>query len=230
MSTTRTKLYLALAATALLAIAAGSTVVEARPGSGPSDGGAHRADNSTAARDCSRAPDPAQCEKRVENAQEMREKRQEKCNPPANETAEKQCKAAKEVAKKGLKARREANALIHAIAAHEAILGKLEYKIAKVQQKLNDGNLTVNQTAELHKRLDRLEAMHDRQVAKIDELQAKLDGLKAKWAEVRDHVKERRERHQSDGADDDESEPTSTTTSTTASTTSSTTSSSTSGA
>ena len=188
--TPKNKLRMALVATAVLALAAMSPLVEAKESRGP------------------KGPD---ADGRGHGKEGVRERMAAQyhamCDEPANDTSEKRCEKLAQKMGNETKARRHAHALLGAIAAHERILGRIEYKIVKVEGKLAEGNLTGNQTEALEMRLEKLEAMKERQVAKIDELQAKLDALKAKWEAARERADEDEDDDADESDDDADDDP-----------------------
>ena len=189
----KTKTLFAVLATALLALGATALAVEAKE-TGRPDG---------------RGPPEKAEERRAEaeaKREEAKEKMQARCAAFDNETRERRCE---HLVGAAFKARRAANAISKAIEAHERILERVNASIVKVEEKLESGNFTANETAKLEKRLERLEARQDRILEKIEKLEAKLEALKAKWAQVREHVAEMREKRH-DGDDEEEDDETST--------------------
>jgi type II secretory pathway component PulM len=126
----------------------------------------------------------------------------------AGDNASKRCEQIRDAEQPFKQARREANALSHAVDAMYKRVGKLEMKEFEIEQSMESGNLTDNQTAEAQDKLDRIDAAQEKALLKIQEMEAKLERLKAKWAEVRDHVDEMRAKR-GDGhtdADDEDSD------------------------
>jgi chromosome segregation ATPase len=198
----RTKPLIALLAVGVLALGAVALSVDAKP-----DGGRDGPAQSQAAKE--------HRQEAQDRAEAMREKAKQKCSEPANDTAAKRCEKVKDLMGGAAKARREAHALLTAIRVHERQLGNVDFRIHEVEQKLASGNLTANQTSELQNRLGHLKDRHDRLIEKIAAEKAKLQALHDKWAEVRDHLRDRKEKGEDDGGvEDSDSETTQTSTST----------------
>jgi hypothetical protein len=131
-----------------------------------------------------------------------------------NETEEdsdgRRCDRIREAHEHGNMARREAHAILHAIAAHQRRYERLNATEADLEARLADGNLTENETLRAQHRLERIDSHQNRTQEQIDHLQAVLERLRARWDEVREHVDERRmerdERREGRGHDEDDSD------------------------
>jgi hypothetical protein len=227
--TPRTKLLMAVLATGLLAVGAFAVGVEAKPGDGRPDPAAEKdaryhemcdhPANATVQKRCDEyaarqqamqdRKDIKQDRKDLrEDRKELRDELKEKCkDAEANSTLAQRCEHLKDA----VKARRVAHALLTAIRVHELELGRVEFRIHEVEAKLAGGNLTGNQTAALEHRLDKLNERHDRLIEKIADEKAKLQRLHDKWAEVADHLRDRKEKGEDDGGVDDADTDTSST-------------------
>lgn len=194
----KTTLFLTIAATGLLALGGLATAVAAE---GDDDA----------------SPSPKAKERR-EAIQEHREVRKEKMedakdawqgckrasrdNVSLNESAQRRCMAEKSFFLNATHARREAKALYGAIAALERQIGRLEVREMHLEQVLESGNFTGNQTAEsVQAAIDKIDAHQERLGEKLEGLKARLDALHEKWQSVRDHVKDRRHGEDDEGED-----------------------------
>lgn len=194
---TKTKLFLAILSTGLLALGGLATTVAAEG-------------------DDDRSP-REKAQDRREQVQERREVRKERmdaaqdawqeCKRPhqnasLNESVQRRCMAEKSFFLNATHARREGRALVGAIAALERQIGRLEVREMHLEEKLASGNLTGNQTAEsVQAAIDKIDAAQERLAEKLDKLKARLAALHEKWQSVRDEVKERR---RGDAQDDDQ--------------------------
>jgi hypothetical protein len=194
--TPKKRLGMAVLATAVLALAAMGPMVDAKDPERPErrgpDAEKRQEKGEERRADAERGGEGGPAAQRGHGREGVRERMQAEyqrhCADPANETVAERCEKMAEKMEKEHKARRHAHALLGAIAAHERILGRIEYKITKAEARLAEGNLTGNQTEALEMRIEKLEAMKERQVAKIDELQAKLEQLKARWEAARERA------------------------------------------
>src|SRR5687767_15527701 len=69
------------------------------------------------------------------------------------------------------KARREAHALHGAIGALERRLGRLEAREIALEQSLEDGNLTANETAAIEAKIAKIDAHQDRMAERLQALE-----------------------------------------------------------
>jgi chromosome segregation ATPase len=192
--TSRPKILLALLATGILALGALAVSVEAKPGDGQAGSQAAQ-DHKDAAQARKDAAQQAHAERK-----ELREDAKEACKAAdENSTLAQRCAHLKDA----VKARRLAHALLTAIRVHERELGRIEVRIHEVEVKLAAGNLTGNQTHALETRLAKLNERHDKIIEKIEAEQAKLQKLHDKWAEVADHLRDRKEKGEDDGGVED---------------------------
>jgi predicted nucleic acid-binding Zn-ribbon protein len=133
------------------------------------------------------------------DTRELRDRVQDTCKEAkTNATAKQVCDHLKDA----VKARRVAAALMTAIRVHEQELGRVDFRIDMLNERLASGNLTANQTAAAHDSLAKLQARHTALVQKIKDEQAKLASLRDRWTEVRDHMKDRQDKGQDDGGVD----------------------------
>ncbi len=180
-------LWITLAAVGLLATA-GLATVAAEPGK-PGPGGPGSNDHAAKADDMKA------------KAQEMKEKIKEHCAAPVNETVKEKCDKIKDIAGPAMKARREAVALVKAIAAHERQVGRIEVKIDRLEKAIASGNLSAENVTKAQAKIAKLQEREDKVLEQIEHLQDRLAALKAKWAEVKDHLKDVREDDAEDGTE-----------------------------
>ncbi|MGB1698125.1 MAG: hypothetical protein ACPHK8_06970, partial [Thermoplasmatota archaeon] len=135
---------------------------------------------------------PDHASDRRDAAREKADAFRDHCKAPENDSVEERCQKARDKAKPEHQARREAHHLHHAIDALYKRVGKLEMMEYRIQEALDGGNLTDNETAEMEAKLDRIEMAQEKAILKIREMQAKMDTLKERHDKVRDHVDEMR--------------------------------------
>ncbi len=107
------------------------------------------------------------------------------------------------------KARRAAHAIIKAIDALEHRVARLEMKEMKIQEQLDEGNLTVENATKAQDRIDRIQEAQDKALERIEHLEARLEAIKERWDGAREHAdaqKEKREKAHGDHHDDEEHE------------------------
>lgn len=117
------------------------------------------------------------------------------------EREQERCDRIRDAHEPGHEARRAAHALVKAIDAHYARVGKLEMKEYEIEQQLADGNLSDNETQRLEHALVVIEAQQNKTLDRVAHLEERLDALKAKWAEVEEHVREQRAKRGDDHED-----------------------------
>lgn len=205
----RTKLFLAVLATGLLALGAAATSVAAEPGEDAQE----RRDAAKERQEAKKAASEERREavkERNEERKELHERIKEACKEAKeNATLAERCEHLKDAGK----ARRVAHALLTAIRVHERELGRITFRIHEVEAKLNGTGLNETARDSLETRLDHLEQRQDRLIEKIAGEKAKLEALHLRWAEVADHVRDRKEKH---GDDEDDAPATTSSSSTTA--------------
>jgi chromosome segregation ATPase len=203
----KTPLTITLLCVGLLAATAFASTVAAKPG----DEGRSGSDR------------PAAAKERMENRSAEREDRQDKmrsahdawqeckrdANATGNESMKERCGDEKAYFLRAAHARREAHALLGAIAALERRLGRLEAREILLEQKLESGNFTGNETAEsIQQKIDQIDSHQEKMVERLQELRERLEARHAKWQSVRDEVEEHRHGadDEDDGDDEDDSE------------------------
>jgi hypothetical protein len=213
---TKTTLFLTIAAVGLLAVGGLATAVVAKPGPGRGD----QADDHRGPRDGNATREERQAMRsnhtagnhsadRMDRHERMRAAHDawQDCKREAvaaNESVPDSCGSEKAFFLNATHARREGHALVGAIAALERQIGRLEVRQMALEDRLEDGNLSANQTAAIQERIEKIDAAQERLAEKLDQLKARLDALHEKWQSVRDEVKERR--HGEDDQDDEEDE------------------------
>ncbi|MEA3135786.1 MAG: hypothetical protein QOJ26_719 [Thermoplasmata archaeon] len=202
----KTPLTITLLCVGLLAATAFASTVAAKPGD---SGSSH--------------PDREAAKDRMENRTAEREDRQEKmrsahdawqeckhdANATGNESMKDRCGDEKAFFLRATHARREAHALLGAIDALERRLGRLEVREILLEQKLESGNFTGNETAaSIQDKIDQIDAHQTKMVERLQELRERLDARHEKWQSVRDEVQDHRHGadDESEGEDADESE------------------------
>lgn len=199
---------LALLAVGLLAVGAFATTAAAQPGDdspssdhrGPRERAQERMENRSAE---NRSADRQDRHERMRDAHDAWQacKRE---NSTANVSMQERCGDEKAYFLNATHARREAHAHIGAIAALERQIGRLEVREMRLQDKLDDGNLSANQTASIQERIDAIQDAQERLADKLERLKARLGSLEEKWASARDEVKERRHSDDEDDEDDED--------------------------
>src|SRR5207247_755598 len=95
-------------------------------------------------------------------------------------------------------------------AAMERRVGRLEVREHALQDQIDSGNLTANQTAAAEKRIQKIDAEQNKTIEQLKHLRERLEGLHAKWESVRESVAERRHAGADplpeDGSDEDGSD------------------------
>lgn len=119
------------------------------------------------------------------------------------EREQERCDRIRSAHEPGHEARRAGHALVKAIDAHYARVGKLEMKEYEAEQRLADGNLSANDTERLEHALVVIQAQQNKTLDRIAHLEERLGALQAKWSEVEEHVREQRAKR---GAGEDAAE------------------------
>jgi DNA repair exonuclease SbcCD ATPase subunit len=216
MSKTRNAILAALCV-GLLAVTAFATSAAAKPGPesgdgshrGPGPGGNQTADDHKGPRQELRDNRSAERKDRHEAMRGAHDAWQDckrdfrAANGTLNESMQEHCMAEKSFFLNATHARREARALVGAIAALERRLGRLEERQHLLEDRLAGGNLTGNESAAIQKRIDHIEEEQDRMVDKLQDFRARLAGLQDKWQTVRHDLSERRHHGEDDGLGDD---------------------------
>ncbi|HEX2066255.1 MAG TPA: hypothetical protein VHI93_05515 [Candidatus Thermoplasmatota archaeon] len=206
----RTKTLLTILAFGLLAVGAAATSVAAKPGDGreaAKDG--RETDREAAKHDREMEREAAKHQREVQREQrkELRDEVKEACKAAKDNASQAgRCEHLKDA----VKARRVAHALLTAIRVHERELGRVTFRIHEVEQQLNGTGLNATARQSLETRLANLEERQERLIEKIADERAKLQRLHDKWAEVADHVRDRREKGE-DGDEDGAATSTTTT-------------------
>lgn len=141
-----------------------------------------------------------------EHREEMKERFHAVCDDPENETVEERCEKARHVGEMAFKARRAAHALLMAIHATEKRIERLEDKEAALNASIQSGELSPENQTKAEHRLEVVQHQLEKARERLEKLQERLEKLHAKWAEVREHVAERRAKHMDD--EDESASPT----------------------
>lgn len=206
MSKTRTTLALSLLCVGLLAVAAFAAPATAKPGPGEEgddrrpDSPGKRMENHTADRD-NRSADRMDRHERMRAAHDA----WQECKREAaagNESHVDRCGDEKSFFLNATKARREAHALHGAIAALERRIGRLEAREIALEQELEDGNLSANETARIEAKIAKIDSHQDRMAERLEALKERLEARHAKWHAVIDAA----DADEDDDEEDDESE------------------------
>lgn len=127
-------------------------------------------------------------------------------NATANESMQQRCGDEKSYFLNATKARREARALVGAIEALERRLGRLEAREIALEDRLESGNLSANETARVEAQIEKIDSHQERMAERLQHLQERLEALMGKWQSARDHVAEHRHGDDEDEEEDDEAE------------------------
>lgn len=221
MSKTTTIAFSVLAV-GLLALAGFGTMAAAKPGEDSDDGADHSGRGSGKGHDGNRsaerdnrsaehdAAQQAHAEQRDARKGEMRAAHDawQECkrdhrdsNESLNESMQEHCMGEKSFFLNATHARREGRALLSSIAGLERLIGRLEVREERLEDRLAAGNLSANETEHLEARLAKIEGHQDRMVDRLADKQERLEALHARWHSVRDEVADRRHGH------DDDAEP-----------------------
>ncbi|HUR25603.1 MAG TPA: hypothetical protein VM327_06285 [Candidatus Thermoplasmatota archaeon] len=226
MSKSRTTLTLSLLCFGLLAVAAFAAPATARPGPGEqADDRPDRPDRRAAMENRTADGNYTGHHAERENRSAQRMDRHEHMraahdawqackreNSTANESVQVRCGDEKSFFLNATKARREGRALIGAIEALERRLGRLEAREIALEQKLESGNLTDNETAAIQEKIEKIDSHQERMAERLQDLTERLEHRQAKWQAVRDEVADHRHGHddadesKEDGDDADSSE------------------------
>lgn len=125
-------------------------------------------------------------------------------NATGNESVQDRCGDEKSFFLNATKARREAHALLGAIAALERRIGRLEAREIALEQELAAGNHSANETAELQEKIEKIDSHQERMAERLADLRERLEARHEKWQSVREAVADHR--HGDDDEDDDESD------------------------
>ena len=213
MTNTR-KTFLALLCVGLLAVTAIASTASAKPGDGEDGSGddrrGPRSGNET---DDRKGPRQELRDNRSDDRMDRHERmraahdqwqacKREARNESMNASVQERCMEEKAFFLNATHARREARALVGAIAALERRLGRLEEREHLLEDRLAAGNLSANETAAIQQRLDKIEEHQDRMVEKLQDLRARLAALHDRWHAAREH----KEHGDDEDDDSDESE------------------------
>lgn len=134
-------------------------------------------------------------------------------NATLNESTQERCMGEKAFFHRATHAVREVRATHGAIAALERQIGRLEVRQMELQDRIDDGNLTSNETAELQDRIAHIDDLQDRLADKLGDLRERLEARHERWSSVRKYIAERDGDDDGDDEDDDEDEGSSSTSS-----------------
>lgn len=112
--------------------------------------------------------------------------RHEARNETMNASVQERCMEEKAFFLNATHARRDGRALHGGIAAMERLLGRLEAREIALQDRLESGNLSANETASVQQRLERIEAHQERVAAKLEAMRERVAALHERWHTVRD--------------------------------------------
>ena len=207
---TKTTLALTMLCIGLLAASAIASPVTAkggdedRPASDRRDAMKERMENRTAERE-NHTADRMDRHERMRAAHDAWQECKRDANATGNESMKERCGDEKAFFLRAVHARREAAALHGAIAALERRLGRLEAREIALEQQIEDGNLSANETARLQAKIDKIDSHQERMVERLEALKDRLEARHAKWHAVIDDADDADEDDEDD-EDDDESE------------------------
>ena len=199
MSKTRTPLALTILAVGLLAMTAFASAVAAKPGDERPAASDRREDAKE--RMENRTADREERQERMRAAHDAWQECKHEANATGNESLKERCGDEKAFFLNATHARRESHALIGAIAALERRIGRLEAREIALEQELEAGNLSANETAELQEKIEKIDSHQERMAERLEALRERLAALHEKWQSARDEVADRRH-----GSHDDDEE------------------------
>jgi hypothetical protein len=205
MSKTRTSLAFAALAVGLLAVTAFASTVAAKPG----DDGPMAQERREAAKSQmeNRSAERQDRHELMRSAHDAWHDCKREANATGNDSMKERCRDEKAFFLNATKARREAHALLGAIAALERRIGRLEAREIALEHQLEDGNLSANETAAIQQRIEKIDSHQDRMAEKLQDLRDRLEARHAKWQSVRDAVADHEDDDEDDdGAEDDDGE------------------------